>query len=219
MNWDLDKVKSRIATNKRYGFLFRHSIRQNSTYLTRVELTILYLEDRRFFIHRGIEFKSILRGFRRAITRGRIGGMSTIDQQVVRIALGRYERSFSRKSRELLLAYFLNFHCPKREIFDYYIHSAYLGYKMQGCEIAANKIFRINAASLNDEQAAFVASLFPLPFPRSVWEVYSKHADFPFFRPQDIITLARTIEPRWAERMEYRSKIAAGSYNFMPRSL
>lgn len=173
LNLDLDSVKEDIQFNKDYGWYFPHSISTHSEDLTNVEVAILYLEDRRFFSHGGFEFRSLLRGIKRYIMRGSLNGMSTIDQQVVRISLRRRERTLGRKVNEIILAVCINMHASKRSIFDYYIHNAYMGHRMEGCEVAARKVFGLSAASLNKQQAAFIASLMPLPFPRSAWEAYS----------------------------------------------
>ena len=90
---------------------------------------------------------------------------------------------------------------------------------MEGCEVAANKIFRLGAASLNENQAAFIASLFPLPFPKSVWVAYSSHSRYPFSEPSEIIGFAKDVAPRWSERVQYRFSIAQDAYERMPKSL
>jgi membrane peptidoglycan carboxypeptidase len=219
LNRDLDRIKADIATNYDYGRYFSHSIYADAKELTTLESTILYMEDKRYFIHSGVEVRSIARGLRRLIRRGSIGGISTIEQQVVRISLGRHEKTFARKFSELILAFCLNLHKPKRQIFDYYIHNAYLGYKMEGCEIAARKAFGISAKNLDGPQSAFVASLLPLPFPRSVWEEYHKSQSYPCSDPSFIISIGETAAPRWASRMKYRMKIAEKGYDFIPNNL
>lgn len=218
LNYDLDLIKSSVESNSEYGFSFGHSIDAKGD-LTQVELAVLYLEDRRFFSHSGIELISLLRGVKRFLQGYPLGGVSTIDQQVVRISLRRYERSFSRKLNELLLALIVNIHLPKKAIFNYYIHNAYLGYKIEGCEIAANKIFGNTAASLDANQAAFIASLFPLPFPKAVWEVYEVDPLYPFSSPEQILILAESVSPRWAERIKYRYRLAKKFHFFRPKSL
>ncbi|NKX39724.1 biosynthetic peptidoglycan transglycosylase [Tritonibacter mobilis] len=219
LNRDLDYVKRDIQFNGNYGMLFKHSISAYSNQLTNIEIATLFLEDRRFFTHYGFELRSFMRAFKRYALQGSLNGMSTIDQQVIRISLGRYEKSVFRKLNEITLAIFLNLHVSKRRIFDYYIHNAYLGYRIEGCEVASNKIFAKPAAQLNEAQAAFVASLFPLPFPSSVWEAYAVHPCYPFSDPSEILDFANDYAPRWAARMSYRMKIALTSYDRMPRSL
>lgn len=219
LNWDLDKVRSSINHNSDYGWAYGHSISPRSTTLTNFEMAILFLEDRRFYKHSGCEVRSLFRGVKRLAIRGKINGISTIDQQVVRIALRKSDRSISRKVREIILAICINFHTPKRAIMDYYIHNAYLGHKMEGCEISSRKIFGRKASNLDESQAAFVACLFPLPFPKSVWLHYQKHQEYPFQDPKKIIAFADKIEPRWAGRIGHRYEHAVTSYKRTPKSL
>lgn len=219
LNRDLDRVKHDISFNKDFGRCFCHSVSIYGANLSNIEIAILYLEDRRFFSHGGFEFRSALRAVKRMFTRGSLGGMSTIDQQVVRISLKRHERTFSRKFNEISLAIFLNFHETKRDIFDYYIHNAYLGHRMEGCEVAARKIFGISAAEMTREQAGFVASLFPLPFPRSLWQAYVADPRYPMFDPEKIISLGDQVAPRWASRVRFRMGVALQGYDRMPKSL
>lgn len=219
LNISLDSIKEDIVFNREYGFYFDHSIYPSSDQLTKLEILILYLEDRRFFVHRGFEFRSLLRLLRRFIRRGKIGGMSTIDQQVVRISTKRSERSLRRKLREVALAYLCNFHLSKKEIFDYYLHNAYLGYRIEGCEIAAQRIFGCGAAYLNWEQAALIASLYPLPFPKSAWEAYNSLAQYPLSDPYEILSVCSPSADRWSRRVAARMRHALKHQDFRPKSL
>lgn len=219
LNRDLDSIKLDIKNSVEMSFFYDTTIFPFNTALCNFEICILYLEDRRFFRHGGLELRSFIRGLKRLFSRGSIGGISTVDQQCVRISLERYERTFSRKVNEIILAALLNLHVPKRHILFYYIHNAYTGYQMRGCEVASQKIFGIGAEFLDQEQAAFLASLFPLPFPRVLWEEYSKKENYPYTDPSEIISLGEIFCPRWASRVKYRSAIAIKSYDFKPNSL
>lgn len=219
LNVSLDCIKSDVLFNRDYGFYFDHSICPSSNELTKVEVLILYLEDRRFFVHRGFELRSLLRVLRRFLHRGKIGGMSTIDQQVVRISSKRSERSIRRKLREITLAYLCNFHLSKKEIFDYYLHNAYLGHRIEGCEIAADKLFGCKAADLTWEQAAMIASLYPLPLPKAAWEAYRADLRYPISEPSEILRVCGTSAERWSRRVSLRMRHALRHQDFRPRSL
>lgn len=219
MNQSLDSIKSDVQFNRDYGFYFDHSIYASSDSLTRLEIMVLFLEDRRFFLHRGFELRSVLRLLRRFVRRGKLGGMSTIDQQIVRISTRRNERTVGRKLREIVLAWLCNFHLSKKEMLDYYLHNAYLGYRIEGCEVAAQKIFKRSAEELSWDQAAFVASLFALPFPKAVWAAYSAQAAYPFSEPEELLSFAEHISDRWAKRVRGRMRHAAGNQGFRPKSL
>lgn len=219
LNRDLDAIKDAVSLNQDYGFYIDHSLQLKSEAMSNLEVAILYLEDRRFYRHKGFEVRSIPRALSRLLRRGRINGISTIDQQVVRIATRRFERSFARKAREILLACILNLHLSKRSLFDYYAHNAYLGYKMQGCEVASRKIFGLRACELDKKQASFIASLFPLPFPKDVYQRYVDSGLYPLTDPDDLVVFAENIAPRWSRRVKHRFKIAQQAYDFKFRSL
>jgi len=198
--------------------MYEHSIDRHSQELSNIERAALFLEDRRFFIHSGVEFRSIPRLLRRMLRGRRPGGISTIDQQVVRIATRKTERTIGRKTREMLLAYALNTHSSKRDILYYYLHNAYFGYKLSGCELASRHIFGCTASDLSYRQACFVASLLPLPLPRQVYElcqsgVFSSPCD-----PSDIFANIQVSKLKWAPRIEFRFNIALQGQGFTPKS-
>lgn len=142
---------------------FRHSHQSQNQFLSPLLQCVLLIEDRRFFKHYGFELRAVARGLKYFLRKGRIGGVSTIDQQVVRIARSQYERTFSRKLSEVILSLLLQFHCSKSQLLQYYIHNAYLGYGLEGCETASRVIFRKDAYNLVPDEAALIASLFARP--------------------------------------------------------
>jgi hypothetical protein len=217
LNRDLDLLKSRICNPYDPFFEERARLPKSAREIFQIEAAVLFLEDRSFFVHRGFDWKSIARGTKRFALRGKLGGISTIDQQVVRIVLRRYERTLARKVNEVLLAIIINFHCSKRNIFTFYLNNAYLGYKMKGVDEASKKVFGKPAFLLNWEQSAFIASLLPLPFPKDYWEVYSTLHEYPFSKPESVIIAARDISPNWASRIEYRYRLGVHAQGFSAR--
>lgn len=220
LNRDLDQIVRELDFNSDYSFWFGHSIHSSSTVLSDLERAILFLEDRRFFLHHGFELRAIPRTIKRLITRRRIGGISTIDQQVVRIVTNKRKRTLARKFRETLLAWLINFHRPKRKIFDYYVHNAYLGYRIEGCEIAANKLFKKKARNLDWSEACFVAALFPYPVPKAVFlelENIPPEIDAPSV--EQILSIGDRVASRWSSRVRARSQFVSGQRDFKPKSL
>lgn len=219
LNRALDSIKSDVNFNSDFGFCYDRSIFSSSSFLTKLEIMVLFLEDRRFFVHKGFELRSILRVARRFIRRGRIGGMSTIDQQIVRISSNRKERIFSRKAREVLLAYLSNYHLSKKQMLNYYLHNAYMGYLIEGCEDAAQMAFAVPASELTWDQAALVASLYALPFPKAAWETYTADPRYPVTDPNELLGITADIAPRWTNRVRARMNHALKHQDFRPKSL
>lgn len=219
LNRDVDVLKSDVQYVRDFWFYYGRSHEPNSPTLTQLELAILYMEDRRFFQHCGVEIVSFPRAVKRRLKGRPWGGVSTIDQQVVRISTGRHQRQFSRKFLELFLALVVNFHLSKRDLMYYYMHEAYMGYRLVGCEVSSQHIFRKPAANLGYEEANFLACLYALPLPRVVFCYLDCESESVDRSPSGILAVARQLSPRWAGRFGYRYEIAMGRQGFMPKSL
>jgi membrane peptidoglycan carboxypeptidase len=131
------------------------------------EQMVVVLEDRRYFRHKGIDWRSVVRVLvLHSVGRGK-GGASTIEMQFVRTALAKYERTFWRKSNEMILAWLLNFHMNKANILKSYISIAYFGTGLWGAEVASQRIFGKATGDISLEESAFLASMLVYPMPRN----------------------------------------------------
>ncbi len=132
--------------------------------LTKIQPWIVYLEDRRFFRHFGIDVRGIARAAAANLRYFRIAqGGSTITQQLVRNTLLVPERSILRKLLEAILAIKLEKHFSKREILDLYCNHVYLGKGIRGFPAAAKIIFRKNLSALNNTQVCGLLGLLRTP--------------------------------------------------------
>lgn len=141
--------------------------------LTDFEKHVIVLEDRRFFHHKGIDAKSIVREMLKFITLRRAGGASTIEMQFIRTINNRRERTFYRKFREILLVWLLSFHVKKIALLRSYLSVAFFGSGLIGSRAASELVFGMLPEDLSDEQAAFLASLlvYPRPLrPNDAWQ-------------------------------------------------
>src|SRR5574341_262129 len=89
-------------------------------------------EDRRFSTHSGIDVIAVIRTIWKYLLYRQLSGASTIQQQLVRTIQRRYERSFRRKIREMMLACVVSEVMEKYEILDSYLHVAQFGFKKTG---------------------------------------------------------------------------------------
>jgi penicillin-binding protein 1A len=122
-------------------------------------------EDNRYLHHIGFDVLSILRATFVYLTRKRIQGASTIEQQLVRTLLKDYRRSIKRKLREIWLAAITSFLYSKQEIAVTYLYNAYYGWKMNGIEQAAVRLgFEIGTAT--ESQAASLIARLKYPEPK-----------------------------------------------------
>ena len=78
-------------------------------------------EDRRFFVHPGIDYRGVLRALSGLIVTGEIsGGGSTLTQQLARSYFLSLEQSFVRKLREAFLAYRIEQEFDKEQIMAFF---------------------------------------------------------------------------------------------------
>ena len=128
----------------------------------------LATEDPRFYENPGFDAAAILRAFWQNI-RGQsiMSGASTITQQLVRNSLiepdQRYERSYTRKIKEVVLAYQLSQRFTKEEILARYLNEICYGNLAYGVEAAAQAYFGKHVGELTVGEAAMLAGLPQAP--------------------------------------------------------
>jgi penicillin-binding protein 1C len=119
----------------------------------------LAAEDRRFFLHPGVDPVALLRAvWHNLRARRMVEGGSTLTQQTAKILIDR-PRSVRGKLREVVLALRLEHRLGKREILALYLSVAPYGNQRVGAEAASRGYFGCGAESLTPAQAAFLAGL------------------------------------------------------------
>lgn len=125
---------------------------------------VLSIEDRRFYDHWGIDPRGIMRAALANWSAGGIAeGGSTITQQLAKMQLVGNERSLARKSREALLALWLENRLSKDEILTRYMNSVYLGAGVYGMSAAARQYFDKTLHEITLSEAAMLAGLIQAP--------------------------------------------------------
>lgn len=121
-------------------------------------------EDARFYQHKGVDLRSIIRAFFKNIEAGTIvQGGSTITQQVTKSFFLTPTRSYRRKIREIILAYRIDKAFSKDEILFLYLNQIYLGHGAYGVQAAAENYFGKSAEALNLAECAMLAGLPQAP--------------------------------------------------------
>ena len=118
----------------------------------------LAIEDRRFYSHLGVD----PRGIARAAWTG-VGGGSTITQQLAKFTFLTPDQTLSRKAREALIAFWLEFWLSKDEILERYLSNAYFGDNQYGLRAASLHYFYRQPENLKPHQAAMLAGLLKAP--------------------------------------------------------
>lgn len=121
---------------------------------------LITFEDKRFFMHPGIDVLSMSRAMQQNISEGRIvSGGSTIDMQVIRLHRKETGRTVLEKFIESVLATRLQFRYSKKEILSLYASHAPFGGNVVGLEAACWRYFGREPEELSWAEAAMLAVL------------------------------------------------------------
>jgi len=128
-----------------------------------VRAAFIATEDRRFYYHGGVDWRSAGRALARNLSEISVReGFSTITMQLVRNAFLPHlssERSLRRKLIELELARRLERTLTKQQILETYLNILYLGNGAYGVEAASRDLFGKGVGRLSLAEAATLAGL------------------------------------------------------------
>lgn len=146
---------------------------------TRMQQAVLAIEDRRFYVHPGIDPISVIGA---VITNLRADrrypvGRSTVTQQLSRMfflsaefnaELQSGQRSYRRKALEAFMAVILETKATKDEILELYLNDVYLGnrgsFALHGVAEAARIFFGKDVSNLSLSEAALIAGVIQNPY-------------------------------------------------------
>ncbi|MDP3793182.1 MAG: transglycosylase domain-containing protein [Candidatus Uhrbacteria bacterium] len=129
-----------------------------------VKYATIAVEDKKFFEHRGVYWKGVLRAiFVNIFQGGYRQGASTLTQQLVKNALLSRERTASRKMKELLLALQIERVYRKDQILQLYFNEIPYGSTIYGIESAAQTYFATSSRNLLLDEAALLAAIPQAP--------------------------------------------------------
>ncbi len=125
---------------------------------------LLSAEDDNFANHYGVDPGSLMRAASQLVKSGHIqSGGSTITMQVAKNYFLTSERSFSRKTTEILLALQIERQLTKDEILELYVNKIYLGNRAYGIEAAAQVYYGKSIRDVSLAQMAMIAGLPKAP--------------------------------------------------------
>jgi penicillin-binding protein 1A len=158
---------TRIYAND--GTLLAELAREHRSYASIDEMpehliqAVLAAEDRRFYTHRGLDFRGLARATVANLRHGTVvQGGSTITQQVAKTFLSD-ERTLSRKLREAILSLRLEAHLGKPRILEIYLNKIFLGHGAYGVSAAASRYFDKKLPELTLAECALIAGLARAP--------------------------------------------------------
>ena len=124
----------------------------------------LAAEDANFFYHQGVDYAGLARA---ALTLLRTGkktqGGSTITMQVARNFFLTRDRTFTRKIKEIFLAFMLEWNHSKEQIINLYLNKIFLGKRAYGVAAAADIYYGKTVDELTLSQTAMLAGLPKAP--------------------------------------------------------
>lgn len=142
-----------------------------------VKKATIAVEDRNFYLHAAIDWRSLVRAFVVNIMNvGIVQGGSTITQQLAKNAFLDPDRTITRKIREVFLSYRLENKYSKDEILALYLNRIPYGSNAYGIEAAAETFFNKEAKALNVTETAFLVGLPKAPSYYSPWGSHLKEA-------------------------------------------
>ncbi|RAI55359.1 penicillin-binding protein 1A [Roseicella frigidaeris] len=132
-----------------------------------VQAAFVSAEDQRFWEHHGIDPRGIMRAVITNLeqygTGRRMGGASTITQQVAKNMLVGNDRTLLRKAREAILAIRIEETLPKERILELYLNEIFLGYQAFGVAAASQAYFNKGLDELTIGEIAFLGALPKAP--------------------------------------------------------
>jgi len=147
-------------------------------------------EDKDFYTNPGFDLMGMIRALWQNYTAGGIySGASTITQQLARTLLldpkERYEQTYQRKAREIVLSYEITRQYSKDDILELYLNENNYANLAYGVQAAAETYFNSEAEALNLWQSAFLAGLPQAP---SVYNIHTNR-DSTLYRQRSVLVL------------------------------
>ena len=131
---------------------------------TRLKKYLVEIEDRRFYSHKGIDFKGVSRAFVENIKAGRIvQGGSTISQQLARNIIRDSRKTLTRKLKETVSAVQIEKQYSKDEILNLYFNNVYFGKNIWGLRTASLYYFSKDVQKLTQSELLYLLSILRGP--------------------------------------------------------
>ncbi|MDD3818844.1 MAG: PBP1A family penicillin-binding protein [Actinomycetota bacterium] len=165
---------------------------------------VIAIEDERFYQHKGFDVEGIIRSFIINMISGEIEqGATTITQGYVKnvyMPEEKYEISYERKIKEIVLAYQIEQIYSKEEILEMYLNTVYFGEGAYGVQAAAKAYFNKDVEYLSLPECAMLAGLLKT-------YLYSPYIDKKAALERRNTVLAKMLELEYISQDEYEAAI------------
>lgn len=165
---------------------------------------VVATEDDNFWNHHGIDKLSYVRAVYHTLFRGRrLGGVSTISQQLAKNMFFSHRRLLLRKLKDMLIAMQLESMFSKEAILEAYCNLVYFGGMAYGVEDAAQQFFNKSAADLSLPEGALLAGILNSPYSLNPFS----HPDAA--RQRQRLVLKRMLDEGYIDRVAYERALLA----------
>ncbi len=172
---------------------------------------IVAIEDRRFWIHNGVDVRAVARAASANLEAGQIvQGGSTITQQYVKNVLTGDAITLQRKTEEIGLALRIEESLSKTEIFERYVNTTFFGENSYGIGAAARRYFGKEAAALDLSESALLAGIVNAPTTLNPYENPAAALE------RRELVLDEMVNLGWLER-ELADEAAVAPLQLLPR--
>lgn len=167
-----EQVAPAVTIVDRHGLALRGTRAEDGTRARWVKLgdvdpelltAFVAVEDRRFFEHRGVDWRAVARALRDDLRARRVvSGASTLTMQAARMMAGT-DRDWLGKAGQALWALRLERHLTKQQILEQYLNRVHLGQGTVGVAAASALYFDASPRELSVAQAALLAGIAHAP--------------------------------------------------------
>ncbi|MFG6116242.1 PBP1A family penicillin-binding protein [Halobacillus sp. MO56] len=200
-----------------------------------VEDAFIAVEDARFYEHGGIDPRAIFRAlYKDLIAMKKVEGGSTITMQLAKNLFLTNDKTWMRKTKEVMAALYLERNYTKKEILELYLNRIYFGKGIYGIEQASQTFYSKPASEMTISEGAMLAGMpkapntySPLDNPEEAVKrrnvVLSRMHDVGMITSEQMLQLqGKTLEVNHQEREEQKwsnsyvdlvIREAAGRYN------
>jgi 1A family penicillin-binding protein len=138
-----------------------------------LQRAIVAVEDKRFFMHPGIDPIGVVRAVVQDVRHGgAVEGGSTLTQQLARTLFLSNVKTAGRKAKEAAIALLLEAQLTKAQILELYLNRIYLSGGVYGVQTMSEHLYRKPASAVTLPEAALIAGLIQAPSTFSPWSNY-----------------------------------------------
>lgn len=174
------------------------------------------VEDKTFWTHDGLNYVRLIGAVVEGLQGERIGGTSTITQQLARnlyLPETKSDRNIERKIKEIFYAKQMENELQKEQIIEGYLNLIYLGGNSYGVEAAAQTYFNKSASELNMVESGMLAGIPKSPTAYApiksvhVTNITDEHNDLVFYDDKGELIRFGDYVPVYNPKCEDRYKV------------